>query len=306
MGEIDLPFLKRGEQIPPGSVAVVVSAPMSDGHPIPAYTKLTRNHLWDFKRNRLSCIYLMPDMITKEMIIDLNQILGRVLSHDKPPGYVFTERDFLEKGTRAGLVGGIPAGKRSMTFDATKIDGLFGLQSGDHIDLLATLPIEMPKGGAGGRFSGTLQAEAQMASMQKRARVRPLAEDAVLITPVTIREKPTISRSVSQGTTVRKVPVQEIQIAVEPEEVAPITEALATDVKITCVARSGRPDDPGAASVTPGSDPLSDFHVIDAIIGNKREAVALPTYRSQSPAPHRHEATAAAGRHRSGLRAPTF
>ena len=47
------------------------------------------------------CVYLTPDKITKEMIIDFDQILGRVLQHDKPPGYVFTEKDFLEKGTRA-------------------------------------------------------------------------------------------------------------------------------------------------------------------------------------------------------------
>jgi hypothetical protein len=306
MGEIDLPFLSRGEQITPGSVAVVVSALMPNGRPIPAYTKLTRDHVWDAKKGRLACVYLTPDKITKEMIIDLNQILGRVLDHDKPPGYVFTEKDFLEKGTRAGLVGGIPAGKKMLTLDASKIDGLFGLQLGDHIDLIATYPIEMPKGGAG-RLSGGLQAQAQIATMHKRASVRPLAEDAVLITPVTIREKPTISRSVSQGTMVKKIPVQEIQIAVDPEEVAPITEALATDVKVMCVARSGRPGDEAVAKDTPGNDPLSDVNLIDTILGNKRESVPLPTYQSQSPAAGRHNSTATAGRHRSGYRGgPTF
>ena len=85
--------------------------------------------------------------------------------------------------------------------------------------------------------------------------------------------------------------MQEIQIAVEPEEVAPITEALATDVNVTCVARSGQPDDPGVASDTPGYDPLSDFHVIDTIIGNKREAIALPMYAVRSPTAHPHQAT---------------
>jgi hypothetical protein len=306
MGEIDLPFLNRGEQIPAGSVAVVVSAPMPNGKPIPAYTKLTRDHVWDAKKGRLACDYLPPEKITKEMIIDLNQILGRVLSHDKPPGYVFTEKDFLEKGTRSGLVGGIPAGKRSMTMDASKIDGLFGLQMGDHIDLIATYPIEMPKGG-GDRLSGGLQAQAQIATMQKRARVRPLAEDAVLITPVTIREKPTISKSLSQGTKVRMIPVQEIQLAVDPEEVPPITEALATDVKIMAIARSGRPEETTLAKDTPGNDPLSDVNVIDAILGNKREHVALPVYNSQSPTAGRHPSTATAGRHHSGFRgAPTF
>jgi hypothetical protein len=193
-----------------------------------------------------------------------------------------------------------------MTMDASKIDGLFGLQMGDHIDLIATYPIEMPKGG-GDRLSGGLQAQAQIATMQKRARVRPLAEDAVLITPVTIREKPTISKSLSQGTKVRMIPVQEIQLAVDPEEVPPITEALATDVKIMAIARSGRPEETTLAKDTPGNDPLSDVNVIDAILGNKREHVALPVYNSQSPTAGRHPSTATAGRHHSGFRgAPTF
>jgi hypothetical protein len=273
LGQIDLPFLRKGEQIPPGSMAVVVSAPLPNGKPIPAYTKLIREHVWDVRKDRLSCVYLTPDKITKEMIIDLNQILGRVLKHDKPPGYVFTEQDFLPKNTLPGLTGGIPIGRKLITLDASKVEGFFGLQLGDHVDLVATFQIEMPKGG-GGMYSSLFQTEAQMATMQKRARVRPLAQDAVLVTAEHIREKPTISKSLSQGTKVKMIPIQEVDLAVKPEEVSLINEALATDVKITAVARSGQPGD-DSDTETPGSDPLSEFPVVEGIVGNKRGVVVF-------------------------------
>ena len=209
-----------------------------------------------------------------------------MLNHDKPPGYVFTEKDFLPKNTRAGLTAGVPLGRKLVTLDVSKIDGFFGLHMGDHVDLIATFQIEMPKGG-GGHFASTLQVEAQFATMQKRARVRPLAQDAILVTAEHIREKPTISRSLSQGTRVRMIPVQEVDIAVKPEEVSMINEALATDVKITAVARSGQPGDDD--SETPGSDPLGEYPVIDAIVGNNRDAVVLqpPTKRCRGRGRHR-------------------
>jgi Flp pilus assembly protein CpaB len=270
LGQIDLPFLHRGEQIPPGAVAVIRSA----GH-IAAYTKLTRDHIWDAAKGRFSVFYMPKEQITSEMITDYHQIVGRVLRHEKPAGYVFTEKDFMPKGTRSGLVGGIPSGKRSLTLEATKINGIFGLNPGDHVDLFASIPVELPKGGSG-RFGNALQAQAQIASMEKRARVRSLAQDAVLVTAVIKRDKPTTSRSLQNGTSVKMIPVQEVVIAVDPEEVAPITEAMATEVTIMCVARSGQPDDPTATSKTPGSDPMDDVLVVDMISGSKHDTTVLP------------------------------
>lgn len=284
LGRIDLPFLSRGEQIPPGAIAVPVSMALPNGKPIAAYTKITRDNVWDPRRNRLSSIYLTPDKITKEMITDLNQILGRVLKHDKAPGYVFTEDDFLPKHTRPGRTAGVPPGRKLMTLDVSKVDGFFGLQLGDHVDLIATFPIEMPKGGGGGgRLSTLLQTEAQMASMEKRARVRPLAQDAVIVTAEHIREKPTISKSLSQGTKVKMIPVQEVDLAVKPEEVGPINEALTTEVKITAIARSGQPgEDPDIE--TPGSDPTGGYPIMDAIVGTKQSMWVFTPLPSQRPA----------------------
>jgi hypothetical protein len=278
LGHIDLPFLHRTEQLPPGWLMVPVS-----GGEIPAYTKLSRDHIWDPRKGQFSTVPMSPDTITPEMIVDRNKIFGRVLDHEKPKGYAFTESDFFPKGTRPGLVAGIPAGKRSLTLEAGKLAGVFGLKVGDHVDLVATVPIDSKNGTRVPGLSGTLAAQQQMATIQKRASVRVLAQDAVIVSPVTSRAKPIQSNSLTNGSQVRTVPVQEIVIAVAPSEVAPISEAIATQVDITCVARSGLPDDPGAVSKTPGADPIADMKVVDSISGKKREALVFSADGSRVP-----------------------
>ena len=271
LGAIDLPFLHRE----PSHVGMV-PVPMS-GQMIPAYTKVTRDQLTNLQTHGLNVMWMPKESVSPEMLVDVSKIIGRVMDHDKPADYAFTEKDFLPVGTRSGLVAGIPAGKRSLTLDATKLSGVFNLKTGDHVDLLATVPIDATKltGGKYGSGAGVQAAQARIAAMQKRASVHPLAEDAVVVEPVTTRQKPISSSSITSGTTTRTVPVQEIVIAVEPNEVAPITEAIATQVDIECVARSGLPSDPGAAKETPGSDPLAQVKVIDAIHGKKREALVF-------------------------------
>ena len=281
LGIVNLPFLHH--EI---SHAGMIAVPMS-GERIPAYTRINRDHLANPKTHELNVLWIPKRSRSPQMLTDLSKIIGRVMDHDKPAGYAFTESDFLPVGTRAGPAAGIPAGKRSLTLDVTHLSGVFDLQAGDHIDLLATVPIEPLKGG-GARSnptSGVLVAQQRMASMQKRASVRPLAEDAVVVEPVKTRQKPISSSSLTQGTTTRTVPVQEIVIAVDPAEVAPVTEAVAMHVDIMCVARSGLPNDPAAKRLTPGSDPLSQVKVIDAISGKHREALVFSSDGNPEPQP---------------------
>jgi Flp pilus assembly protein CpaB len=268
-GKIDpLSWFSTRDQLPPGYVKVLASSVK-----IPAYTKITRDQLLDPKTGLWAFVPVPEGEIPKEAILSPNAVIGRVLNHDKSASYVFTERDFFPKGTRAGLAGAIPPGKVSLTLERTKIQGISGLQQQDRIDLTATIPVETPKA-SGNLAKGILQ-EAQMAAMEKLARVRVLATNAVLI-EFTQHDKAITSRSISNGTQVKKVPVEEVVLAVSPEEVAPIQEALSTDVAISCVVRSGQPGDSGVA--TAGSDPLANITMIDAISGDKRESVVLPTY----------------------------
>ena len=61
--------------------------------------------------------------------------------------------------------------------------------------------------------------------LPKRSVVRPLVEDGVVVTPVHIRMAPMSASSLMGGASTRTVPQQEVTIAVEPGEVAPLAEA---------------------------------------------------------------------------------
>jgi hypothetical protein len=292
-GKIDLPFFKKGEEVPPGTIPVIVSMPVyikGQPQPIPAYTKITRDHLFDPFTQHLHVRYENPAQVGKDWLLDYKDIIGRVLKKDKPPNYVFKESDFLPKDTREGLAGGVPPGKCGLTVDATKIDGLYKLELGDHIDLFATIPLDdkgntsvIGGGGGSDRIAPGLQIAAQVARMQKRANVRVLAANALLVTGVYTRMKPTVIRNITQGMMVKEIPVQEIVIAVEPDEVGSVLEALETDgVKVSCAAHSGQPGDTTTPAI--GHDALPKLQFIETVTRNKRDTrVFGPSYETLFP-----------------------
>ena len=298
LGVVDLSKLRSSEPSTAGLIAVPTPAKM-----IPAYMRVRRDHLWDASRARISVIYLPPRAVTPEMLVSISDVIGRVLDHDKEPGYVFTESDFLPKGTREGIVAGIPAGKRAVRISADKVDGLYGLHAGDRFDLLATMPIQA-RGSSGGQsfgFSGPygqqLALQAQLSNWDKQATVRVIVQSAVVVEPMITRGIPVYQGSLTEGAATRVRPVQEAVIAIDPEEVAPLTEAIAVDAKLTSIPRSGRPDDP-PNSRTPNLQPVSPFSkpesfgdndseltrtedagaykVVETIMGQKRTLTAVP------------------------------
>lgn len=277
----------------PPSTAGLVAIP-TPAREIPAYTRITRDHFWDPANGRLAVVYLPPQAVTKEMLTQLPQVIGRVLNHNKAPGYVFTDADFMPDGTREGIVAGIPAGKRAIRVPADDVEGLFGLHAGDRFDLVATMPIEGGRGGGqafdlGGVFAEQLALEAQLSNWQKQATVQVIVQNGVIVEAMTTRQIPVVQTSVADGARTRTRPVQEVVIAVNPEEVARLTEAMAVEAKIWMVPRSGRPDDP-ADSETPDLHPVSPFsggsaaggagdgsyRVVETIMGQRRELTAVP------------------------------
>jgi Flp pilus assembly protein CpaB len=267
LGVVDFSRFRSQEPSTAGLVAVPTAAAI-----IPAYTRVQRDHLWDRTRSRIAVIYLPPRAVTPEMLTNIGQVIGRVLDHDKAPGYVFTETDFLPPGTREGIVGGIPAGKRAVRIAADKVDGLFGLRPGDRFDVLATLPIDANSGGrslnVGGPYGQELAIQAQLSNWSKQATVRVIVQNATIVEPIKTRGVPIFQTSLSEGAALRTRPVQEAVIAVDPDEVAPLTEALAVDATLTTVPRSGRPDDP-PNSKTPDSRPFSPFTTPGAAAGSQ-------------------------------------
>ena len=270
---------------------------------IPAYTMVTRDYLIDPKTSRWALSWMSPKEVPEGVITDTSKIRGRVAAREKPAGYLFSENDFLPKGTRPGVVGGTPEGKRAITLDASKLKGVFDLREGDHVDLLDTVSVDMPGAGHSntGRMGTNVVATPDAALLPKRGLVKALVQDGVVVTPVKFRNVPTASSSLTQGTTTRNIPVQEIVLAVEPKEVAPLAAAMAMKYEITCVARSGRPaplpspaahaPPPGkgktanrsgsetaakesaALDITPGLDPMDEVRFMEVMIGAQRQFV---------------------------------
>ena len=296
LGVIDLSRLLSREPSTDGLVAVPTPAA-----PIPAYARVRRDHLWDRTNNRLAAIYLPPSAVTKEMLVNISDILGRVVDHEKEPGYVFTEADFLPRGTREGIVAGIPPGKRAVRISADRVEGLYGLNTGDRFDILATIPIDASRGGQMFNFSGPysqeVALEARLSNWDKQATVRVIVQNAVIVEPMNTRNVTTVQSSLTEGAAARTRPVQEAVIAVNPDEVAPLTEAMAVEARLTTIPRSGRPEDPvdsktpdrrpfnpltapggaiGAVDApVPGDEP-DGYAVVETIMGQRRSLTAVP------------------------------
>lgn len=278
----------KASELPDGYVMV----PMS-GTKIGAYTKVAREHIFDVKNQRWSETPQPKKSLPDDVVLDRSEVLGRVLRADKPPGYVFRERDFLPEGTRPGLVGGIPAGKRGVRIELQKIPGLYGLNAGDRFDLVATFApekgVEKELSKVGGAFADAMVLDAKLNSTLKQAKVRVLVQSGVVVEPTTLREIPFQTSSLTQGMRVRTKPVQEVFVAVAPEEVALLEQALALDAQINCMPRSGQPEDaPDAktpdldvrsplAGFQPGNkDESSGMRMVETLRDGKRELVPVP------------------------------
>jgi hypothetical protein len=99
----------------------------------------------------------------------------------------------------------------------------------------------------------------------------------------------------TEGSSARTRQVQETVIAIDPDEVALLTEAMAVNAKLTTIPRSGRPDDPvnsrtpdlrpfspftaaegGRADSRGSGDEDDTFKVVETIMGQKRSLTAVP------------------------------
>lgn len=289
---------------------------------IPAYAKVTRDDLFDSRRGMFSFVDLDKEFAEDNgVFVTATEIVGRVMARPKRPGYVFTEADFLPKGTRPGMAGGTPAGKRALRIDVDLVRGIIGLNPGDRFDLVAARtvlpdPVISAAGvsgeaGKGPAFVGLYSeiagrgARGAAPSPRKRepeARVDVIVQGGVVVSPIETRLVPVSSTSLTAGQVTSTRPVQEMVIALAPEEVAPLMAALRLESDLTCLARSGRPED-NADSLTPGLMPEraqaegaegdaaradagmsgmpagyedAEFTVIETIVGGERTLTAVP------------------------------
>jgi len=185
-------------------------------------------------------------------IMNINAIIGRVVKKDKRAGMGFQESTFFPQGTPEGIAGATPHGMRAITLDATKLSGVHALNAGDQIDLMASVPV-----GELGAFqshqNSSLPGAALVASTSSRSQesaTEPmlLAQGAVVLKPVYVRNEATTSSSLTQGKRVQNVPKYEVAIAVAPDDVIPLQSALNKSLGITCIAHSMQPSDGKADS----------------------------------------------------------
>ena len=259
-GIIVLPWSKPPEPSHEGEILV----PFSARH-VPAFNRIMREDLLaDVQHGVWNVRWVPKGALPPGALIEQSKIIGRVMNHDKQPSYVFTEADFMPVGTRPGLVAGIPPGKRSLTIEASKIPGLHGLSIGDRFDMLATMKLDKshPANGKGPPPS-------------KEPEVRVLVNNGMMISPIRMRAAPTTTNSLIGGQRNSTKPVEEVVIAIDPNEIAELTAAMTLEAAITCVARSGNPDDE-PDSITPGLPPAPPPTTIEAVRGNKSETLYFP------------------------------
>jgi len=175
-------------------------------------------------------------------LMNVNAILGRVVKKDKRPGMGFQEATFFPQGTPAGIAGATPSGMRAITLDATKLTGVHALNAGDQIDLMASIPVG-ELGSFQSQYNSRLPGAALVAtasSDRSNSATEPmlLAQGAVVLKPVYVRNEATTSSSLTQGKRIQNVPKYEVAIAVAPDDVIPLQSALNKGLEITCITHS--------------------------------------------------------------------
>ena len=169
--------------------------------PISAFRTVTQQDLIDPKTGQLATKTLPPSVVPKSVIRNFAMV-GRVIGREHHAGYAFSEDELLPPGTHPGVAGGTPLGKRAFTLDASKLKGIHDLEEGDHLDLLASIPIDMPGTAvpAAGRGGTTVLVSPDNSLLPKRSVVRPLVQDGVVVTPVRVRNAPMSAGGLMQGT----------------------------------------------------------------------------------------------------------
>ncbi|MGF1572225.1 MAG: hypothetical protein ACFCU1_04065 [Sumerlaeia bacterium] len=183
----------------------------------------------------VAMVIVKESMITGPApITDATQINGRILKTDKLAGRFFAEEDFMPIGTKSGIAGATPPGKRGITVRADKIVGAYSLQAGDTFDLLLTVN-SRTAANTSSILGSTLGYGAPGSTIL-------VVNGGVVLRSVTPRLE---SREVRKGmigseTEIQQTPVNELSIAISPNEVATLTAAISSNQELVAVVRSGQ------------------------------------------------------------------
>ena len=253
--------------LPEGFVRVPVSV-----EEIPAYTRVDREHLIHEKTRRLAEVAVSAEALPEDVLLRADKIRGRVLRNDKRAGFVFRERDFYPKGTRAGFVAEVKPSERALLIDRGRVGGLDQVVRRGQFDLVAIYPTPKPQPKPTPDVAGSLD------------RRPPKAETSRVI----VENARVIQVNGSKGAIVVAIPAD---VATEA------LEQLESNAKLVALARSGQLSNvdivPASVSVEEDASESRRFSVIEEIRGGERRFVRVPFAESSSsssgvtPAIHR-------------------
>ncbi|MFM8477479.1 MAG: hypothetical protein ACKOEO_16985 [Planctomycetaceae bacterium] len=170
-------------------------------------------------------------------VMNVNGIIGRVVRRDKRAGLAFREDTFFPQGTPEGIAGATPRGMRAVTLDASVLIGIHSLQAGDRLDLLASISSgRAVEAAAPGVVGLSPTGRGEEGSEETTAVL--LARDAMVLRPVYVRNEASAVSSLTQGKRIQNEPHYEVAIAVNPDDVIRLQDAISKEMPITCVAHS--------------------------------------------------------------------
>ena len=211
-----------------------------------AYEQVQREDIYDRAKGDDSYYWLPKSQVeaNPNWILRVNDVVGRVLAKDKRADFVFSEKDFLPKGSRTGLAAGVPEGKQGFFLQSGQVPGLRLLKMGDQFDLMASLPEESANAGAEyGLLMGGIKVRGNKPIPLNGVRLLVQGGTVVALTDgrdMTTQGGMEFGQTDARGRSTNDGKNEQVAIAINPEEVVPLTQALGAKLTIHAVARSGR------------------------------------------------------------------
>ena len=275
-GAITLPFMQKttlaGEPSKSSDHKGQIPIPIC-ARPIAVFSAVQREDLFDPQAKTIKLSWIEPETAKKQgFITQYPELLGRVLNHDKSPGYAFTEADFYPKGSAPTPANAVEPNMRGLYVDPNKIDGLAALKRGDHFDLIAV------KAGssASGDRSSTSYGNSSIARSESDRRVWNTTSRALVQNGKVIMALPATAAGKAK-------PGDQMYIQVSPDEFVGLQDALALGAHISCATRPAI-----AAEMTkPMPDPSAPVptDTIEVLSGSKSRSYEIPSAKPGEEAP---------------------
>lgn len=204
-----------------------------------------------------------------------NEVKGRVLKNPMDAGAPFVAADFYPAGTQPGISALVPEDKQLVILDADKVQGLDALAYRDRFDLRVS------------RAEDEEIAKAAKLALEARPYVSPSARIALAATPKrSDRQLLAQCGMVIRVAEKRQGKKTQVAVALHPDDVFPVLDALAEDETIYCVAHPGINPRELPRIQPERVDPTTDYAwlieergEVDVIKGNKRTTEMVPKPR---------------------------